>query len=74
VKDVSQEKEVKCSKNNPNHKPNVPLVTEEQPYFAPYMGQDGTIYFFLLCHFSCLDDVLSSVQDVTGYLTVKRHK
>jgi hypothetical protein len=47
VPHTTLEKKVKCAKNNPNHKPNVPLVIEEEPHSAPYMGQDGAIYTFL---------------------------
>jgi hypothetical protein len=81
VPHTTLEKKVKCAKNNPNHKPNVPLVTEEKPHFAPFVrtvlphiwGKTGRFnFFFLLSHFSCQNDVLSSVQEVIGYFNSER--
>jgi hypothetical protein len=37
VPHTTLEMKVKCALNNPNHKPNVPLVTEKEPYFAPFV-------------------------------------
>jgi hypothetical protein len=58
VPHTTLEKKFKCTKNNPNHKPNVPLVTEEKPLFDPFVqtilphigGKTGrfTLYFTLL--------------------------
>jgi hypothetical protein len=52
VPHTTLEKKVKCAKNNPNRKPNVSLVTEEEPYFTPFvrtvlphMGQDLHFFF-----------------------------
>jgi hypothetical protein len=55
------EMKVKWAKNDSNHKPNVPLATEEEPHFAPFVrsvlphiwGQDGpihTFFFFAIFH------------------------
>jgi hypothetical protein len=56
VPHTTLEMKVKCAKNNPNHKPNVPLVTEEESHFAPFVrsvlphrwGKTGrfTLYFY----------------------------
>jgi hypothetical protein len=58
VPHTTLENKVKCANNNPNHKPNVPLVTEEKPQFAPFVrtalphiwGKTGrfTLFFSLI--------------------------
>jgi hypothetical protein len=76
VPHTTLEKKVKCAKNSPNHKPNVPLETEKGPHFALFLRTVlphiwGKTERFTLCHFSCQDVVLSSVQDVIGYFKSK---
>jgi hypothetical protein len=76
VPHTTLEKKVKCA-NNPNHKPNVPLVIEEKPHFAPFFRTVlphiwGDLHFFLPRHFSSQDVFLSSVQDVIDYFISQR--
>jgi hypothetical protein len=53
---TSLEMKVKCAENNSKHKPNVPLIIEEEPHFAPFVrsvlphiwGKTGrfTLFFY----------------------------
>jgi hypothetical protein len=81
VPHTALEMKVKCAKNNPKHKPNAPLVIEEEPHFALFVcsvlphiwGKTGRFTLFFTLLFSCQDVLLSSVQDVIGCFKGRAH-
>jgi hypothetical protein len=81
VPHTTLEKKVKCAENNPNHKPNVPVVTEKEPHFdlfvrtvLPHIWHFFYNLQFAFCNFSCQDVLLSPVQGVIGYFNSQRSK
>jgi hypothetical protein len=82
VTHTTLEKKVKCAKNNPNHKPNVPLVTEEETHFAPFVRtvllhmwgktERFTFFSFAIFHVKMFFFLQYKMPLVT--LTVKDHK